>query len=78
MVKKMENKTEEKKISKVKMFFKFTKLFLYKIVKRKWYIPAVSEMTVDQLNDRINSKLSPKGKQKLKKKVDPTRFSNTQ
>ena len=55
----MEKKPEVKKLSKVKMFFKITKLFLFRIVKRKWYVPAVSEMTVDQLNDRIHSKQSP-------------------
>ena len=57
----MEKKSKIKEIgiSKNKMVLKFVKLFMYRIVKRKWFIPAVSEMTVDQLNDQINSNLSP-------------------
>ncbi len=53
------NKSKEIEISKFKMFLKFIRLFLYRVGKRKWFIPAVSEMTVDQLNDQINSNLSP-------------------
>ena len=58
----MEKKSKIKEIgiSKNKMFFKFVKLFMYRIVRRKWVIPAVSEISVDQLNDQINSNLSPK------------------
>jgi tRNA 2-thiouridine synthesizing protein A len=61
MVKKMENedKIKDIEISKFKMFSKFTRLFWYRIVKRRWYIPSVPEMTVDQLYDLINSNLSP-------------------
>ena len=61
MVNKMENKDEIKeiKISTFRMVLKFLKLFLFSLVRMKWYIPGVSEMTVDQLNDRINSNLSP-------------------
>jgi tRNA 2-thiouridine synthesizing protein A len=57
----MEKKSKIKEIgiSKNKMVLKFVKLFMYRIVKRKWFIPAVSEMTVNQLNDQINSNLSP-------------------
>lgn len=57
----MENKDEIKeiKISTFRMVLKFLKLFLFSLVRMKWYIPGVSEMTVDQLNDRINSNLSP-------------------
>lgn len=51
------HKTSE--ISKFKMVLKFAKLFLYRIGKRKWFIPAVSEITVDQLNYLIFSNRSP-------------------
>jgi len=59
IVKKMENKSKEIEISKLKMILKFMRLFLYRVGKRKWYIPAVSEITVDQLNDLIVSNRSP-------------------
>lgn len=58
----MSNKIEKKGCEgkmKVKMVLKFIRLFLYRIRKRAWFLPAVSEMTVDQLFDRINSNLSP-------------------
>ena len=41
------------------MFFKFVRLYLYKVRKRTWFLPAVSEMTVDQLFDSINSNQPP-------------------
>lgn len=56
------NKIKEKKISKrnmFRMFFKFVRLYLYKLIKRMWFLPAVSEVTVDQLFDRINSNQLP-------------------
>lgn len=61
MVKKMENedKIKEIKISRFRWFGKFTRLFWYRIVKRRWYIPSVPEITVDQLYDLINSNQSP-------------------
>ena len=55
----MENKSKEIEISKFKMVLKFMRLFLYRVGKRKWFIPAVSEINVDLLNDQINSNLSP-------------------
>jgi rhodanese-related sulfurtransferase len=59
MVDKMENnsKVKEKGTSKVRMGFKFMRLFLYKVVKRKWYLPNTSEITVDQLFEHLNSNL---------------------
>jgi tRNA 2-thiouridine synthesizing protein A len=54
-----EKETKEMSITKLKMFFKFVKLFLYRIGKRKWFIPAISEITVDQLYENINSNQSP-------------------
>ena len=47
------------KISKRKMFSKFMRLMMYRIRKGMWFLPAVSEMTVDHLLDRINSNLPP-------------------
>ena len=43
------------KISKRRMVYKFIRMFLYTIRKRKYYLPAISEITVDDLLDRINS-----------------------
>jgi rhodanese-related sulfurtransferase len=54
----LEKKEDEGKM-KAKMLLKFARLFLYRIRKRMWFLPAVSEMTVDQLFDRINSNLPP-------------------
>ena len=54
-----EGKIKEIKISKLRMFLKFVRMYLYKFIKRRWYLPAVSEMTVDQLFERVNSDLSP-------------------
>ena len=64
MVDNMENEGKIKeikmsKLSKLRMFLKFIRMYLYKFIKRRWYLPAVSEMTVDDLFDRINSDLSP-------------------
>jgi len=53
----MENKTKEN--ITFKMFFKIIRLFWYRVVRRKWYIPDVSEINVDQLNDLIVSNRSP-------------------
>jgi len=55
---KLEKKESEGKM-KAKMFLKFARLFLYRVRKRAWFLPAVSEMTVGQLFDRINSNLPP-------------------
>ncbi len=61
MVNEVENndKIKEIKISKIKMFFKFVRLYLYKFRKRTWFLPAVSEITATQLFDRINSNHPP-------------------
>ena len=54
-----EETIKEIKISKFRMVLKFAKLFLFSIVRTKWFIPGVSEITVDELNDRINSNVAP-------------------
>ncbi len=61
MVKKMENedKIKEIKNSRYRWCGKFTRLFCYRIVKRRWNIPVVHKITVDQLYDLINSNQSP-------------------
>ena len=53
----MENKTKEK--ITLKMFFKIIRLFWYRVIRRKWYIPDVSEMTVNRLKDQIDSHQAP-------------------
>ena len=47
------------KISKPRMAFKFIRLFLYRVIKRKWFLPDLDEITVDELFERINANLSP-------------------
>ncbi|MHA1992652.1 MAG: sulfurtransferase TusA family protein [Candidatus Hodarchaeales archaeon] len=47
------------KISKPRMVLKFIKLFFYRIVKRRWYLPGTPEITVDELFDRININQTP-------------------
>jgi len=61
MVKKLENEDEIKeiKISTFRMVLKILKLFLFSLIRMRWYVPGVSEITVDELNDRINSNQSP-------------------
>ena len=61
MVNGMENngKIKKIKISKLRMSLKFIRLFLYRIRKRTWFLPSTSEITVDQLYDRMNSNLPP-------------------
>jgi TusA-related sulfurtransferase/rhodanese-related sulfurtransferase len=64
MVNKMENKGKVKEVEiskrlKFRMFLKLVRMYFYKFIKRRWYLPSVSEMTVDELHDRINSDLSP-------------------
>ena len=42
------------------MFLIFARIFLYLVVgKRKWVLPAIPEITVDQLYERINSNQTP-------------------
>ncbi|MHA1619181.1 MAG: sulfurtransferase TusA family protein [Promethearchaeota archaeon] len=54
------NQITEIKISKFQMFLKFARIILYLIVgKRKWVLPAIPEITVDQLHERINSNQAP-------------------
>lgn len=57
----MENKDEIKeiRISTFRMVLKIMKLFLFSLIRMRWYVPGVSEITVDELNDRINSNQSP-------------------
>lgn len=41
------------------MFRKLLRLWLWSILKRGWFLPEISEITVDELNDRLNSNNSP-------------------
>ena len=50
----------EIKYSKFKMFLKFARTILYVLVgKRKWVMPKIPEITVDELNERIKSNQPP-------------------
>ena len=62
----MENENEgnvkEIKISKrakFRMALKFMRMYFYKTIKRRWYLPSVSEITVDELFEKISSDQSP-------------------
>ncbi len=46
-------------ISRVRMGLKFIRLFLFKALKRKWYLPNIPEITVDQLAERLESSDPP-------------------
>ena len=64
MVDSMENEGNVKEIkinkrSKFRMALKFLRMYFYKTIKRRWYLPSVSEITVDELFDLINSDQSP-------------------
>ena len=41
------------------MYVKFAKLFLYRLIKGQWQLPAVSEITDDDLFAKINSNQTP-------------------
>jgi len=47
------------KISKPRMALKVLRLMFWRIIKRKWYLPEVPEITVDHLAERLNSDMSP-------------------
>ena len=60
----MENTGENKEIeinkrTKFRMFLKFVRMYFYKTIKRRWYLPSVSEITVLELYELINSDRSP-------------------
>ncbi len=57
----MGNNTEIKeiKISKFRVVLKLFKLFLFTLFRTKWFLPGVSEITVDELHDRIKSNNTP-------------------
>ncbi len=46
-------------ISKPRMGLKFFRLFFFKAIKRKWYLPNIPEITVDQLAERLESSNPP-------------------
>ncbi|MHA2156894.1 MAG: rhodanese-like domain-containing protein [Candidatus Hodarchaeales archaeon] len=50
-----ENKTKEVEMSKFRMILKLTRLFLWTIRKRTWFLPELTEITVDELHDRMVS-----------------------
>ena len=41
------------------MVSKFIKLFFFRIIKRRWYLPGTPEITVNELFDRINTNQTP-------------------
>jgi TusA-related sulfurtransferase/rhodanese-related sulfurtransferase len=54
-----ENTIKEVKIGKFRMVMKFLKLFLFTLFRTKWFLPGVSEITADELHDRIQANNSP-------------------
>ena len=60
----MEEESEIKEVeinkrTKFRMGLKFVRMYFYKTIKRRWYLPSVSEITVSDLYDRINSDCAP-------------------
>jgi rhodanese-related sulfurtransferase len=41
------------------MGLKFLKIFFYRVIKMRWYLPDTPEITVDELYDKMNSGFSP-------------------
>jgi tRNA 2-thiouridine synthesizing protein A len=41
--------------SDIKIALRMLRLFFYRIIRRKWYLPKIPEITVDELFDRLNS-----------------------
>lgn len=50
---------KEIKISKFRLVLKLFKLFLFTLFRGKWFLPGVSEITADELHDRIQSNNTP-------------------
>ncbi|MHA2096448.1 MAG: rhodanese-like domain-containing protein [Candidatus Hodarchaeales archaeon] len=50
-----EGKIKEVEMSKFRMILKLTRLFLWTIRKRTWFLPELTEITVDELHDRMIS-----------------------
>ena len=50
-----ERKITTAEMSKLRMFLKLTRLFLWTIRKRTWFLPELTEITVDELHDRMIS-----------------------
>ncbi|MFX0065509.1 MAG: hypothetical protein ACFFC7_25330, partial [Candidatus Hermodarchaeota archaeon] len=46
-------------ISKRRMFLKLLRLWARSIIKHGWYLPDTPEITVDEVNDRLNSNNLP-------------------
>ncbi|MHA2304729.1 MAG: rhodanese-like domain-containing protein [Candidatus Hodarchaeales archaeon] len=60
----MEDESEIKEVkinkrTKFRMFLKFLRMYFYKTIKRRWYLPSVTEITVSDLFNQINSDRSP-------------------
>src|SRR3990172_4553532 len=51
--------SDKMKIGKRRIVFKILRMLVHSIGKRKWYLPSVPEITVDDLFDRINSARPP-------------------
>ncbi|MFX0124356.1 MAG: sulfurtransferase TusA family protein [Candidatus Hodarchaeota archaeon] len=46
-------------ISKRRMFLKLLRLWLWSIIKRGWYLPEISEITNEEVYNRLNTKNAP-------------------
>ncbi|MFQ5923858.1 MAG: rhodanese-like domain-containing protein [Anaerolineales bacterium] len=47
------------KTSKLRTIFKIIRVILHRVTKGTWYLPAVSEITAEDLLDRVNSSTPP-------------------
>ena len=55
----MEQEKSGRDPSWVRMVPRFLRMFLYRAFKGKWHLPAVSEIHVDELHDRIEADRQP-------------------
>lgn len=47
------------KTSKLRTIFKIIRVILYRVTKGTWHLPAVSEITAEDLLDRVSSRIPP-------------------
>ena len=48
-----DTKIKEIKVNKFRMIMKFAKLFFFTMFRTKWFLPGVSEITVEELHERL-------------------------
>jgi hypothetical protein len=55
----MKQSRVEKNFSTPRMFFRFLRMFIYRAINGRWHLPAISEISVDELHDRMETDRLP-------------------